>query len=155
SDELARRDAELAGAVDAATPAAVEALRMQDEKATGRVTLDDAEDKYTARPAGPDCVALLPICGARCCQFHFALSSQDLDEGVIRWDSGRPSLARQRIEDGYCVHNAPAARCCSVYAPRPRPCRQYDCRDDPRIWADFERRILADPSPFARKEAPP
>jgi Fe-S-cluster containining protein len=33
---------------------------------------------------------------------------------------------------------------CSIYAQRPVPCRAYDCRNDKRIWADFERRI---PSP--------
>lgn len=100
-------------------------------------------------------MSILPICGGRCCTLHFALSTQDLDEGVIRWDYGRPYLIRQRASDGRCVHSDPERGHCTAYEHRPLPCRTYDCRDDPRIWADFDKKILADPSPFARKEGPP
>lgn len=141
-------------AVEAAIPKLVEGIRLADEKSTARVLIGDAEDKYTAAHNGPDCDALIPICGARCCTFHFALSTQDLDEGVIRWDYGRPYLIKQRVEDGYCVHNHPERRGCTAYHHRPRPCREYDCRDDKRIWEDFERRVLAPPSPYARKDGP-
>jgi Fe-S-cluster containining protein len=71
------------------------------------------------------------------------LSTQDLDEGVIRWDYGRPYRIRKRASDGSCVHDDPASHGCTVHAQRPRICRTYDCRDDPRIWADFDNRILA------------
>lgn len=140
--------------VEAALPAILERIRINDERSSSRVLLGDAEDKFRAPSQGPDCEALLPLCEARCCTLHFALSSQDLDEGVIRWDHGRPYLIRQRPEDGYCVHNHPERRGCTVYAYRPRPCRQYDCRQDPRIWTDFARRELAPASPYARKEGP-
>jgi hypothetical protein len=30
-----------------------------------------------------------------------------------------------------------------VYEHRPAICRTYDCRKDPRIWIDFEKRIPA------------
>jgi hypothetical protein len=83
------------------------------------------------------------VCKARCCTLAFALSSADLDEGVIRWDYGQPYQIRQRASDGYCVHNDPDSHGCTVHAQRPAVCRRYDCRDDPRIWADYERRILA------------
>lgn len=142
----------LEAAVDAATPAVLERIRVRDEGSSARVLIGDAEDKYRTTADGPDCTALLPICQARCCTLHFALSSQDLDEGVIRWDYGKPYLIRQRPDDGYCVHNAPEGRGCTVYHHRPRPCRQYDCRGDARIWADFDRREVAAPSPYARRE---
>ncbi len=166
TDELTRRldgqepDANVAraGTLDAtvedAIPAVLERIRIRDERSSARVLLGDAEDKYRATAEGPDCEAILPICQARCCTLHFALSSQDLDEGVIRWDYGKPYVIRQRADDGYCVHNNPAGHGCTVYEVRPRPCRQYDCRQDPRIWVDFERRELAAASPYARKEGP-
>jgi Fe-S-cluster containining protein len=141
-------------AVDDATPQVLERIRMADDRSTARLALGDAEDKYAAAPDGPDCAELLPLCQARCCSFHFPLSTQDLDEGVIRWDYGRPYLIRQRPDDGYCVHNHPSGRFCTTYQHRPRPCRQYDCREDPRIWADFAARIPAAADPFARKEGP-
>jgi hypothetical protein len=87
----------------------------------------------------------MPLCQARCCTLSFALSTEDLDEGVIRWDYGQPYLIRQRASDGYCVHNDPDSHGCTVHAFRPRVCRSYDCRKDTRIWADFAQRIPAAP----------
>jgi len=145
----------LDAAVQAAIPEQAKEIRIVDDRSTGRLNLADCEDKYTTPAEGPDCTALLPICKGRCCTLHFALSTQDLDEGVIRWDYGKPYAIRQRIEDGYCTHNHPTGRFCTVYHHRPRPCRQYDCRKDARIWADFDARVLAEESPFARKEQEP
>lgn len=39
-----------------------------------------------------------------------------------------------------------------MYAARPAVCRSYDCRDDPRIWSDYARRI---PAPFVDLPAQP
>jgi Fe-S-cluster containining protein len=154
TDELERRFGSIDDAVERALPAKLEEIRVTDERSLGRLLLGDAEDKYRAEPAGPDCTALLPICKARCCKLHFWLSTQDLDEGVIRWDYGRPYMIRQRIDDDYCVHNDPERHGCTVYDHRPLPCRRYDCRNDKRIWADFDNHIPADDSPFARKDLP-
>jgi hypothetical protein len=41
--------------------------------------------------------------------------------------------------DGYCTHMDRGACGCTVYAQRPIPCRGYDCRNDRRIWLDFEQ----------------
>jgi Fe-S-cluster containining protein len=152
-NELARRDAAIEAAVDAETPKIADQIRVADERATThRVLIGESEDKYRTATTGPNCLELLPICEGRCCKLHFALSSQDLDEAVIRWDYGRPYLIKQRASDGYCVHNDPTQRGCTVYTHRPRPCREYDCRDDQRIWKDFEARIPAVESPYARKD---
>ena len=150
--ELDKRVPGVDAAVDAATPKQLEQIRLVDNRAEGRLRLDDCEDKYAAPTNGPDCRAILPICEGRCCKLHFALSTQDLDEGVIRWDYGKPYVIKQRLDDGYCVHSHPTERHCTVYQHRPRPCRMYDCRKDQRIWKDFDKRELADLSPFTRKE---
>lgn len=62
---------------------------------------------------------------------------------MVRWDYGQPYLIRQRASDGYCVHNDPQSHGCTVHAHRPRVCRGYDCRQDKRIWIDYEQRIPA------------
>jgi Fe-S-cluster containining protein len=115
------------------------------EKERRRVTLEvhmaPDEDKYAARtPADLDCNALLPICKARCCSLTFTLSKQDLNEGVVRWRYDRPYYILR--QDNRCVHLAEGGGC-GVYQQRPKTCRVYDCRTDKRIWADFEKKILA------------
>ncbi len=124
-------------------------VRAADIQAPGRVWLDVGEDKYQVEPSTPPCDEVLHLCEARCCTFDFALSTADLDEGVIRWDYGQPYRIRQRASDGYCAHHDPTGRRCTVHAHRPRVCRTYDCRDDPRIWIDFARRIPAPPAAAA------
>lgn len=106
----------------------------------GAELLHDESDKYAEEGAAIDCAARIPLCKAACCRLDFTLSKQDLAEGVVRWDVGRPYHIRQRA-DGYCHHCDETTRRCGVHAQRPLVCRQYDCRGDARIWADFEKRI--------------
>lgn len=121
-------------------------VRVGDAAQPTRVSLDlGGEDKYQTEGATPPCDELLHLCKARCCMLTFPLSTADLDEGVIRWDYGQPYLIRQRASDQYCVHNDPTSHGCTVHAQRPRACRQYDCRNDDRIWSDYENRIVAPP----------
>jgi hypothetical protein len=115
----------------------------ENERATQEagVAVTNVPDKYAVEsPPQIDCAARLPLCGARCCKLTFALSVQDLDERVVRWNYAQPYRIAQR-EDGYCVHNEAGG--CSIYAQRPAVCRAYDCRQDRRIWIDFEKRIPA------------
>jgi Fe-S-cluster containining protein len=105
--------------------------------------LGDVPDKYAVASPDIDCAARLHLCQARCCTLRFALSTQDLDEGIVRWDYARPYFIASR-SDGYCIHCQPESRACGVYQNRPAPCRSYDCRGDERIWLDFEARIPAD-----------
>jgi hypothetical protein len=88
-----------------------------------------------------DCEARLPLCGAACCRLPLALSPEDVREGVIRWELGRPYLIA-REDDGYCTHMERGTHRCGVYAQRPIPCRGYDCRQDARIWLDFDARVV-------------
>ncbi|HVV86838.1 MAG TPA: YkgJ family cysteine cluster protein [Kofleriaceae bacterium] len=122
-----------------------EGFREAAAVAPHRLQFGELVDKYAMPPLdGPPCGELIPICGARCCTFDFALTPQDLDEGVIAWDRDRPYLIRHG-DDGACVHQDRATGFCGAYEHRPAICRRYDCREDPRIWADYEARILAEP----------
>jgi Fe-S-cluster containining protein len=107
--------------------------------------VDETEDKYALTDIPEiDCAARFPLCRARCCGFGFALSFQDLNERIVEWDYGMPYHIRQG-EHGFCVHCDRASGRCTVYAHRPAVCRNYDCRNDARIWKDFEARIPAEP----------
>jgi Fe-S-cluster containining protein len=100
-------------------------------------------DKYAVDESVEiDCQSRIPLCQARCCTFKFFLSKQDLDEGAASWDYGNPYWIKQGT-DGYCVHCDPGSRGCTIHAQRPHVCRKYDCREDKRVWLDFERRIPA------------
>ncbi len=139
-------------------PTALVNMRAADAGQPNRVTLDlEPIDKYTIESPAVPCEELLPICKARCCRLSFAISTQDLDEGVIQFDYGQPYMIRQRKSDGYCVHNDPHGHGCTVHGHRPRVCRRYDCRTDDRIWADYEKRIPATPvnAMFERPEPEP
>jgi Fe-S-cluster containining protein len=109
-----------------------------------RVMGDPTEDKYALSDLPQvDCEARFPLCRARCCTLSFSLSFQDLNERIVQWDYGLPYHIRQGA-DGYCVHNDRATGGCGVYEHRPAICRSYTCRNDTRIWKDFEGRIPAD-----------
>ncbi|CAN5561133.1 hypothetical protein BH20ACI3_BH20ACI3_43220 [soil metagenome] len=96
-----------------------------------------------------DCENRLHLCKAACCRLPFALSKQDVQEGVVKWDLAQPYM-NARDPDGYCSHLERGNCHCSVYQQRPIPCRGYDCRKDARIWIDFEKRVInprvADPA---------
>jgi len=88
-----------------------------------------------------DCENRLHLCQAACCRLPFALSKQDVQEGIVKWDLGQPYL-NARDEQGYCTHLQRGTCRCTVYHHRPIPCRGYDCRKDGRIWLDFEKRVV-------------
>ena len=108
------------------------------------VRFGEAVDKYALDHLPDiDCASILPVCEARCCTLNVFCSAQDLDERVVQWDYSRPYRIRKR-DDGYCVHSDSATRRCGVYDKRPAICRTYDCRNDKRIWKDFDKRVLAE-----------
>lgn len=108
-----------------------------------KVHVGHEPDKYTmgGQAVEIDCENRLHLCRAACCRLRFPLSEQDIREGVVEWQLDQPYLNRQR-DDGYCVHCSAADGRCGVYEHRPAVCRRYDCRQDGRIWLDFERRIV-------------
>ncbi len=111
-------------------------------KGMGVVRQDPEEDKYSfARGVTIDCESRLHLCKAACCKLPFALSRQDVDEGIVKWDLGRPYMIA-REPDGYCRHLDRCGAGCTIYEQRPVACRAYDCRAEKRIWLDFDNRII-------------
>lgn len=107
-----------------------------------KVFLSMFKDKRSMASPDVDCAALLPICKARCCSFAATLSAEDLAEGELRWDIYEPYRLPRDHRTGYCRYLR-ADGGCGTYENRPGTCRDYDCRDDPRVWIDFDKRIPA------------
>jgi hypothetical protein len=134
--------------------AAVESARTQ-IKAAGR----DADVGVAVRvdTDGPepviDCESRIPVCKAVCCRLRFALTVEEIESGLLKWELGQPYFNRQNPE-GYC-HRWDGG--CTIYDDRPSPCRLYSCEHDDRIWKDFDamelnqewidEHIRDDPSP--------
>ena len=122
------------------------------EQGLGVMLQEPEYDKYAfADEVEIDCANRIHLCHAACCRLTFGLSKQDVREGIVRWDLGRPYLIAQG-DDGYCCHMDRANQRCTVREHRPVPCRAYDCRNDTRIWLDFEQMV---PNPaIARPDWP-
>lgn len=87
---------------------------------------DPEYDKYTFdKEADVDCESRLDTCKAICCKLPFALSKQDVEEGIIQWEFGRPYLIAHG-NDGYCVHMDRDTYKCTVREHRTVPCRGFD-----------------------------
>lgn len=117
-------------------------LKRFNQRDPGVSLQESAYDKYDVHDAvAIDCASRIELCRAMCCKMVFPLSPQDLREGVIEWDFSAPYVIAKDA-DGYCRHFDRNGRGCAEHASRPVPCRLYDCRKDPRIWIDFETRIV-------------
>lgn len=121
--------------------------RHDDGTPEPKVRLRQYVDKYEMEGAEPiDCEARLHLCKARCCGFAIELTTQDLEEGKLRWDVMNPYLLPKEA-DHQCVYLDRGNGRCTVHPIRPATCRQYSCRTDKRVWIDFEQRIPA-PMPW-------
>lgn len=108
----------------------------------GVMLQDREEDKYTFQgEVKIDCAERVQFCRAACCRLNFALSRQDIEEGTIKWDLAHPYMIAHG-NDGYCAHMERDSCRCTVRERRPLPCRGYDCRQDKRIWLDFENKVV-------------
>lgn len=107
-----------------------------------KVHLVETPDKYTqGNEVCIDCENCHVICKGVCCKLWFALSVQDINEGIVKWDYMQPyGIARDK--NGYCIHRDRSNHKCTVYENRPLVCKAYDCRQDRRIWIDFEKKII-------------
>ncbi|MCE8425207.1 MAG: hypothetical protein J5U17_05460 [Candidatus Methanoperedens sp.] len=109
----------------------------------GLMYQDPEYDKYAFdREADVDCQSRLDTCKAICCKLPFALSRQDVEEGIIRWEFGRPYLIAHG-DDGYCIHMDRETYGCTVREYRTVPCRGFDCKNNEKwkIWVDYEKKI--------------
>ncbi len=111
---------------------------------TGLMYQDPEYDKYTFESeACVGCQDRLDICKAVCCKFPFALSRQDVKEGIIQWEFGRPYLIAHDT-DGYCVHLNRDTYKCTVYEHRTVPCRGFDCQENEKwkVWLDYDKKLI-------------
>lgn len=110
----------------------------------GLMYQDPEYDKYNFdHEAQVDCESRLDVCKAVCCKLPFALSRQDVEEGIIRWEFGRPYLIAHG-EDGYCVHMDRNTYKCTVREHRTVPCRGFNCLDNEKwnIWIDYDNGMI-------------
>jgi len=129
---LDRKKKEIAGRL-------VEKFRQE---GIGAAYQDPEHDKYTfEKSVTIDCENRIDLCKASCCRLRFALSHQDVQEGIVQWDFSHPYFIASDA-DGYCHHLDRGTLGCTIHEHRPVPCRAYDCRNDKRIWSDFEQRIV-------------
>jgi len=117
------------------------AKRIQADRGI-KIRLSMVDDKYTVESPPIDCAARLHLCGARCCSFDVMLSKQDLVERKLPFVIDEPyMLPRDRVTKKCACMDAAGA--CTAYEYRPATCRSYDCREDARVWIDYEARIPA------------
>lgn len=106
------------------------------------VRLSVISNKYEVKSPDVPCGELIPLCGARCCSFNVQLSGPDVEEGKLPWVIEEPyQLPRDPITKR-CTCMADDGGC-TVYDYRPGQCREYDCREDKRVWIDYAKRIPA------------
>jgi Fe-S-cluster containining protein len=79
-----------------------------------------------------DCASRIHLCKAACCRLRFALSRQDVEEGIEHWDFSHPYFIASGA-DGYCRHLDRGCIGCSIHEHRPVPCRACGCRQDKRM----------------------
>jgi hypothetical protein len=126
------------------------AAKIQAERGT-KIRLSLVTDKYQVEGPDIDCAARIPLCGARCCSLEVALSPQDVAEKKLPFEIDRPYLLPRDPITKRCACMDDAGTC-TVYEHRPATCREYDCREDARVWIDFEARIPAPLPPSLRPE---
>jgi hypothetical protein len=116
-----------------------------------KVRLSMVTDKYTVESPDIDCASRLPLCGARCCSFDVILSKQDLLEKKLPFVIDQPYMLPRDPDTKRCACMDDTGACVA-YDHRPATCRTYDCREDARVWIDYEQRIPA-PLPAAIRPA--
>jgi hypothetical protein len=95
-----------------------------------------------------DCENRLPLCKAACCRiFNVLLVAEEIEGNRYDWNPRAPyTLHKNRLG---CVHLRSGDWSCSIHGSRPSTCSGYNCANDQRIWADFEKAII---NPDLRKE---
>lgn len=81
------------------------------------------------------------LCKAVCCSFVFALTKQEVQKGIIKWNPKRPYFIA-RDEDSFCHHLDRESLLCKIWEDRPERCRKYDCRKDQNVWIDWVGKVI-------------
>ncbi len=82
------------------------------------------------------CGSVIHLCKAKCCSFIFALTKEEVAQGLIKTNPDKPYFIA-RDKDKYCPHLDRNTLACGVWENRPLRCRRYDCRDFAEdVWTD-------------------
>ena len=103
------------------------------------IRIDKSKESPAEVPV--NCSERIHICKAICCKLNFALSTEEIESGKIKWDLGQPYFIRHE-KNGYCAHMDIKNNGCTIYKNRPSVCRKYSCARDKRIWKNFEKMEL-------------
>jgi len=123
------------------------ATKIRGDRSTVRLTM--VTEKRLKDSPDIDCASRLHLCEARCCRLEVSLSAEDLADGIPFAIDQPYALPRDPYtKKCVCMDEAGA---CTIYEKRPASCRVYDCREDQRVWIDFEARI---PAPMPERLAP-
>lgn len=85
--------------------------------------------------ANIDCQQCIATCQAHCCTLIFALTKDEVKQGIVQYNKERPYFIA-RDEDGYCPHLDRQTYHCAIWENRPLRCRRYDCRTEETIWPE-------------------
>jgi len=111
------------------------------ENLNAGVALRLGVDNKSVPTVAVNCEERMHICKGICCKLNFALTPEEVESRELKWELGHPYFIRHE-KSGYCSHRDEQNQCCGVYNKRPAVCRTYSCRDDERIWKDFEKMEL-------------
>ena len=95
----------------------------------------DSEERF--QKADINCSERIHICKGVCCSLRFPLSKNEVESGHVKWDLGNPYFILQ--SQGCCTHQNHENGGCTVYENRPSICSWYTCKEDTRIWKDFDK----------------
>jgi Fe-S-cluster containining protein len=88
-----------------------------------------------------DCGERISLCKSACCRiFNVPLTPKEVHEGRIDWNPRVPYLVHKNRLG--CVNLQSGDCSCSIYDSRPSTCSSYSCKNDKRIWSDYEKKIL-------------
>ncbi|MDR2641330.1 MAG: YkgJ family cysteine cluster protein [Planctomycetaceae bacterium] len=86
-------------------------------------------------PIEEDCEKRIHLCKQACCRiFEVHLNADEIESGQFDWNPRSP-YSLHKNHSG-CVH---LVQCkCTIYHNRPATCYTYSCKNDPRIWLNYE-----------------
>jgi Fe-S-cluster containining protein len=86
-----------------------------------------------------DCEKRIPVCQQACCRiFNIHLNSEEAESGRFDWNPRMPyTMLKNHLGCTYLSQGK-----CLIYHHRPKTCFTYSCKNDRRIWEDYEKMVL-------------
>ena len=86
-----------------------------------------------------NCDTRCHLCKQACCRiFDVPLNAEEVESGRFDWNPRAPySLHKNHMGCAHLVNGK-----CSIYHNRPATCFTYSCKQDTRIWEDYEKMVL-------------